>query len=355
MKKLFPLILIILTGVACQSPDWEDSRLPLVSKSDVPWTLSYVDWANPTILQLHVGENELRILNRSSLTRLDARGHRVESTYRRYHDIDLFSRPVFSHQFFLHKHSRQDDYFVMEVVDWGLLLEDNISAVDPQGYLVDQPPADDSSYIAFLNGAEPGAVNAWGEFLIPAIHKDKPDRITLFCLDPYQWFRFDRSFSDARQWEVTLPPAAGMQLRRLKGLGDDFLVSTDQATFIVGREGTVTQLWEAGASHASEIGDSWFAEVEQELLRSTDQGTNWQVMGSGASRIGEGEYFVCDSVLIYAREDSLYQIMPQTGDLEPLNNNGLEGHQITAVASFADSIYVGTLTGLFTKSRHALQ
>lgn len=354
MKKLFPLILLLL-GVACQSPDWENNSIPLVSQSDVPWTLSYVDWANPTILQLSVGENGLHILSRIGLTRLDARGNRVESSYRRHHDIDLFSQPVFSHQFFLYKHSLKDDYFAMEVVDWDLRLDDNISAYSTKGYRVNNPPADDSSYTAFLNGREPGAVNAWGEFLIPAIHKDQPDRITLFSLDPYQWFRFDRNFSDARQWEVTLPSAVGTQLRLLKGLGDDFLVSTESATFLIGREGTVTQLWESGVSHAFEMGDFWYAEVNKELFQSTDQGMNWQLIGPGASRIGKGEYFVCDSMLIYAKEDSLYQVRPQTNELKPLQNNGLEGHQITALVSFADSMYVGTLTGLFTKSRHALQ
>lgn len=350
-----PLILFSLAGLllgACQAPQWTDPPTP--SPESTPWQLSSVDWSNPTIMHLQVGENELRIFNRTRLTRLDARGNRVESSVRSIWSIDLFSRPVFSHQFFLYKHSQRQNFFAIEAVDWRMNYEGYASNIWGRGYDVNQPPRTDFSFAAFLNGTESGATNRWGEFLVAGLTHQQPDRLTLLALDPYTWFRFDRTFADARRWQIALPAEAGLQPRRLRGLGDDYLVSTEQATFLLRREGSFTQLWAAGATHAFAWGEEWYAEVEATLYRSTDEGTNWQALGPGASRLGSGEYYVLDSTLVYAREDSLYRVTPTTGALQALQNQGLEANQITSVASFADSIYVGTLTGLYTKPRHAL-
>lgn len=345
-------LMALCTSLACQSPNWTDT--PLADRASVPWTLSYVDWSAPTILTMQVGENELRILHRTGVTRLNARGKRIEGTLRNMQAIDLFSRPVFSHQFYLHKHSQRDEYFAIELADWGLQYEGYDRSSSVKIYDVNQPPPDDSSYAAFLHGAEPGAANSWGLFLVPARKKGQLDRITLVSIDPYVWFINSSRFVEARRWEVALPPEAGTRLRRLRGLGADYLVSTDQATFLVRHAGTFTQLWEAGASHAFVMEGIWYADLEGTLYHSTDEGHSWQHLGPGASRLGTGEYFVLDDQLVYAREDSLYQVAPETGAIHPLDTRGLADNQITSVVSFADSIYVGTLTGLYTKPRHAL-
>lgn len=354
MKYLIPFATgLFLLFTACQDPDWNEDAIPVVASPEHTWQLTFTGWNDPTILQLSVGENELRVLARTTLTRVDARGQRIQGTIRSYHYVDLFTRPVFSHQFFLHKNSQTDHYFWMEVADWGFTIDGNRFS-DARVYSVIQPPAGDTSYSAFLHGAEPAAVNVWGEFLVPAVRKDLPGRVTLVLVDPYKWFPFDGTFPNARQWEVTLPQEAGTQMVRLSGLGDDFLVSTREATYLVRRTGTLTPLWSAGATHAFSLGNTWYAELESELYRSTDKGVSWQQVGPGAGRLGTGDYYVLDSTVVYAREDSLYRVDTGSGDLEPLNNKGLEGNQITSLALFTDKVYVGTLTGLFTKPRHAL-
>ena len=352
MKALIPPILIALLLGSCREPQWADPPTP--SPESIPWRLSAVDWSSPTIVHLAVGENELRIFHRTGVTRLDARGSRVERSIRNIRAIDLFSRPVFSHQFFLYKHSQQRDFFTMEAVDWGMYYEGYDDIGPGRRYDVNRPPRTDSSFAAFVNGAESGAANRWGEFLVAGITHQQPDRLTLLAIDPYTWFRFDRTFADARRWQVALPAEAGTQPRRLRGLGDDYLVSTEQASFLLRRDGRFTQLWDAGATHAFEQGDAWYVEVEATLYRSRDEGVSWQALGPGASRLGTGEYYPLDSTLVYAREDSLYRVTPATGALQALDNQGLEANQITSVASLADSIYVGTLTGLYTKPRYAL-
>lgn len=352
MKAYLLCLLILLTGLACQP--LSETPVPLATES-AEWTLSNVDRANPTITHLQVGENELRILHRSGITRLDARGDRDLMTFRFYSSMDFYARPVLSRQFILRKYSQLNNFFVIEPVDWSLRYDGYSPSSYLTGYDVNSPPEGDSSYAAFLNGAESGAVNSWGEFLVAGIKREHPDRITLLALDPYEWFRHYRSFNDARRWEVEIPTSAGMTLRRMQGLGEDYLVSTEQATYLIRRTGDITLLRETGATHAFEMGSHWYAEWEEVLHQSADQGRNWKALGPGAGRLGAGEYFVLDSALVYARRDSLYQFFPQTGALQPLDNLGLDGHQITAVASFADSVYVGTLTGLFTKSHHAFE
>ena len=346
------ILLFTLIGLGCQSVDWKNNPIPQVTPSD-SWALASLGWTDPNVLQLDIGENELRILGRTSLIRLDAHGNTIEASIRGYHDIDLFSRPVFSHQFFLYKHSQRDNYFLMQVADWDMLINSE-RPVDIRLYSVNNPPPDDSSYASFLNGTESGAVNAWGEFLVASIKKSTPGQVTLLLLDPYRWFPYDGMFTDARRWEVTLPAEAGTQLLRLTGLGDDFLVSTELATFLLRRDGSLMKLWDIRTTHAFVLGDGWYAEAGGTLRHSTDKGASWQLSGPGAGRLGAGEYFVVDTTLLYARKDSLYQVDLGSGGLKPLNNDGLSGHQITSVAGFTDQVYVATLTGLFQKSRHAL-
>ncbi|MDP5169700.1 MAG: hypothetical protein NWR72_05605 [Bacteroidia bacterium] len=345
------IFLLAIMGFGCQSPDWKDAIPQAVSSES--WALSSLGWTDPTVLQLDVGENELRVLGRNTLIRLDAHENAIEASIRSYHDIDLFSRPVFSHQFFLYKHSQRNNYFLMEPTDWTMEINSN-RPVGVRLYSVNDPPPDDTSYAAFLNGTESGAVNAWGEFLVASIKKSTPGQVTLFLLDPYRWFPYDGRFTNARQWEVTLPAEAGTQMVRLTGLDDDFLVSTELATFLLRRDGSLAKLWDTRTTHAFVLENGWYAEAGGDLRHSTDKGASWQISGPGAGRLGAGEYFVVDTTLLFARKDSLYHVDVRSGALKPLSNHGLSGNQITAVAGFTDQVYVATLTGLFQKSRHAL-
>lgn len=343
-------IWLLFLGLGCQPVTWEQP--PMDESLTNSWRQSRVDPISANVQDMKVAENELILLKRNSIMRIHANGELYDLTFRNQNVIDLFTRPVFSHQFYLHKHSQSDQYISLEVIDWDLTYEGYEGDENENLLTTASLPGGDSSYLAFLNGREVGATNQRGEFIVAAITVDHPEQITLVGIDPYVWFLWEKEFEDARMWEVPLPLEAGQVPLTMAGLGDHYLVSTEARSYLLNRDGTFTELWDHPTLQAFEWENAWFAETEGELQWSQDEGASWEVWRQGASTLGEGRYYPLDSILLYAIEDRLYEVSQSSETINEISNEGLQGHQISGIVSFADSIYVGTLTGLFTKPHH---
>ncbi|NID13127.1 hypothetical protein [Fibrivirga algicola] len=88
------------------------------------------------------------------------------------------------------------------------------------------------------------------------------------------------------------------------------------------------------------------------LAKSTDQGATWSIIiDQLPDAYRTFTYKTVGDKLIAAYNSQLFQltITPTTLSTVELDNTGLYGNRITSVAQFRNTVYVSTLSGVFTK------
>lgn len=173
---------------------------------------------------------------------------------------------------------------------------------------------------------------------------------------------------------VPVPPSLALSTRQVKtfqlentsfiynmcSVGDYFILSTSNGIYRVAPDGTFektnTQLMPRLFVYKSDlygIAQAFSDGVNSnQLLVSKDEGRTWTVLSSSLSTTYGFLYFqqVGDE-LIASYNSQLFQLTltPTTLTTTELDNTGLYGNRITSVAQFRNTVYVSTLSGVFTK------
>ena len=138
---------------------------------------------------------------------------------------------------------------------------------------------------------------------------------------------------------------------RIQSLGDDFLVSAISGTYRITEEGVVAKVLDDSIYDIIPLEGQLYGLSQSFLYRSTDNGLSWQTLSTISPDFVLLNYKVIDDVVIGHYLDQLYQLKFTDTNLETieLQNDGLEGHQITSVARWNGKAYISTLSGVFTR------
>lgn len=197
---------------------------------------------------------------------------------------------------------------------------------------------------------------------------------------PYQ--RYDRSYStpviDGGSLSILLvsvtspqPPNVGLatkktQIVTLNGglslysvgsVGDYFIVSTTGGTFRIAPDGSYQQTYPYGLLRQFTFNGIVYGVTKSggpslQLIASPDQGLTWSVLINQLPDIYEYLTFKqVNNRLIAIYNSQLFQLTltPTTLTSVELDNTGLYGNRITSVVAFHNTVYVSTLSGVFTK------
>lgn len=138
---------------------------------------------------------------------------------------------------------------------------------------------------------------------------------------------------------------------KIQSLRDDFLVSAISGTYRITEDGVITKVLDDPLYDFIPLEGQLYGLSRSFLYRSTDDGLSWQTISTISPDFVLLNYEVIDDVVIGHYLDQLYQLKFTDTNLETveLQNEGLEGHQITSVARWNGKAYISTLSGVFTR------
>ncbi|MBI3234037.1 MAG: hypothetical protein HYZ42_08345 [Bacteroidetes bacterium] len=136
-----------------------------------------------------------------------------------------------------------------------------------------------------------------------------------------------------------------------------FFVTYDFGTFKIYSNGTYKKVLDDSPSYTRRIfshNGVLYLTLPQIIFISTDNGETWTKSFNISETItsNAGFHTIRDS-LVEFHTDKLYTVSINLSgySLRELDNDGLEGNQITSVSEFMDSIYVSTTTGVFIRPK----
>ncbi|MBO0933465.1 hypothetical protein [Fibrella aquatilis] len=159
---------------------------------------------------------------------------------------------------------------------------------------------------------------------------------------------------------INIPNSTYIYAVNLCSAGDNFIVSTNEGTYLVTPDGAYRQSSQStmaklfiynGVLHGV-VSPSSYNNFKYQLATSTNQGNTWVVIGDELpatysrllyKQVGK------DLIAIYGSQLFLLRLTPNNLTTTELDRNGLEGNQITSIAQFRNTVYVSTLSGIFTK------
>lgn len=154
---------------------------------------------------------------------------------------------------------------------------------------------------------------------------------------------------------INLP--GGSYLSALSSVGNYFLVSTGGGTYRVAPNGSYQKTYPYSFLKLFTFDGTVYGVTTAntgtlKLAASTDQGITWSILIDqlpDAYRLFT--YKTVNNQLIAIYNSQLFQLLitPTTLSAVELDNTGLYGNKITSVAKFRNTVYVSTLSGVFTK------
>lgn len=224
--------------------------------------------------------------------------------------------------------------------------------------------ADFASFITLpINQGETMVVNRQNQFIVP-------------------YYRYDRSYSTPVisgnsinlalvSVDVATLPAAGLAIKEtqtiildgayfpfsISSAGDYFIISGLGGTFRVAPDGTYQKTYPYGLLRQFSFNGTLYGVTTAggsslQLAASTDQGKTWSVIaGPLPDAYRQLTFKLVNNQLIAMYNSQLFQLKFTGNTLTPteLDNTNLFGNQITSVAAFHNTVYVSTLSGVFTK------
>lgn len=149
----------------------------------------------------------------------------------------------------------------------------------------------------------------------------------------------------------------GNFLRALSNVGNYFLVSASNGTYRISPDGSYQKTYPYSflnffTFNGTVYGVTTANTSTLKLAASADQGNTWSILVDqlpDAYRLFN--YKTVNNQLIATYNSQLFQltITPTTLSTIELDNTGLYGNKITSVAKFRNTVYVSTLSGVFTK------
>jgi len=149
----------------------------------------------------------------------------------------------------------------------------------------------------------------------------------------------------------------GNFLHSISSIGSYFLVSTSNGTFQIASDGIYRKTYpypflKFFVFNGTVYGITTANTGTLKLAKSTDQGSTWSIIiDQLPDAYRTFTYKTVGDKLIAAYNSQLFQltITPTTFSTVELDNTGLYGNRITSVAQFRNTVYVSTLSGVFTK------
>lgn len=155
---------------------------------------------------------------------------------------------------------------------------------------------------------------------------------------------------------VNSNPSVG-RLNAVYGFGDNFFVLGSSGTIRVLPDGTAESVFRGQLVNMFSDGKAFYAfgalNADVALFRSTDQGLNWQAVVSPlAYELISIQFRVVDGKVIGFRYGQIwhFDISGNQLSIKELENDGLDGHHITSMAAYRNTVYVSTLSGVYKKS-----
>jgi hypothetical protein len=162
---------------------------------------------------------------------------------------------------------------------------------------------------------------------------------------------------DVKKSRIVEVPTGGFPAS-INSIGDYFIVSSrNGSTYRIAPDGSLTQtypypMFRQFTYKGTVYGMTYDAGNTLKLVASTDQGATWSVVLSQLpSDFYRLTYKVINNVLIGTYYSQLFRIDLTANSLTSteLDNTNLRGNYITSVAAFRNTVYVSTLSGVFTK------
>lgn len=163
--------------------------------------------------------------------------------------------------------------------------------------------------------------------------------------------------------KVLKPLEDGGFMRYITAHGNDFYVSNDMGFFHISEEGKITRLMSDQIGHdvfkykGNLYAVTWNGPRNTVSLYKSSTGNNWTLytpLGQMADMMTY--HAISDDKLLASYNSQLFEVEIgiDTFILREIDNTGLEGNFITSIAKVNDKVYIGTQSGLFSKSAEHL-
>lgn len=190
-----------------------------------------------------------------------------------------------------------------------------------------------------------------GQCLVPIRKQGVNDSLILylFKVEPY-------SFLSLTIVTDTIRVAIAVEDLRINntiGFEDYFLIATPNGVYKINNDGSYRQVIDSPSvlrffRHRDKI-YAIESNITQVFFTSSDEGESWTSKAGYPTPLYQNQS-LGDSLVVF-RFDRLYTLF--LGEdffrLRLLNNEGLEGAEITSIASFGDTVYVTTLSGVYQR------
>ncbi|MBO0951605.1 hypothetical protein [Fibrella forsythiae] len=159
----------------------------------------------------------------------------------------------------------------------------------------------------------------------------------------------------AKTQKIVLPASSG--LRSVQRIGNNFIVSLSSGTYRIKPDGTYLKTYPYSLIRQFTTNETVYGLTNGgagslQLVASTDQGNTWQTIATDLpTNYSLLSYKQVQNQVIGVYNSQLFQltITPTTLSTTELDNTGLYGNKITSVATYRNTVYVSTLSGVFTK------
>lgn len=163
--------------------------------------------------------------------------------------------------------------------------------------------------------------------------------------------------------KILRPFEDGGSMRYITAHGSDFYVSNDRGFFHISEEGEITRLMSDQIGHSVFMNKgnlnaiTWNGPHRTVSLYKASAANSWaldQQLDGQADMLTY--HAISDDVLLASYNSQLFEVEIgiDTFILRELDNAGLEGNFITSIAKVNDKVYIGTQSGLFSKSEEHL-
>lgn len=137
-------------------------------------------------------------------------------------------------------------------------------------------------------------------------------------------------------------------------IDNTFFVATSGATYRIFTDGTWQLSYDSNLFDMFELNGHLFAITWNGLIVSNDMGASWQTIQQIGNELRLGRYRTIDRQIVGFFQDQLFRLeFLETGltGITYLDNDGLEGEEITGIAVAGERVYISTLGGVFSRQR----
>ncbi len=163
------------------------------------------------------------------------------------------------------------------------------------------------------------------------------------------------TFTKIVEIEKSVKGLVGHQLIYFASIDDYFIIDLgDDGVYKMYQDGNFKKVIDgySGFNFVYKYNNVLYAAVEpQDLYKSFDNGDSWTKYSTNSWILGRGKHNLISDSLVGFYQDNIFTQVWNGDDytLRFLKNDGLEYKKITGIEFLGDTVYVGTLSGLFVK------